>query len=363
MNELTNNYQDQKNDQIDNSNNKISDCETSSAYENKTFNIQKNNEAFNSRNTRKNLINSNSCSSNTYKNNLVFSLDKTKDSENHSNKSLMILPQLNPINNSNFEAKDTKIKSLYKLSKNYNNKEDSSNNLKSNLLTSNNKETSHMNDKANKKYLNSIYSNFTSFSQVFLGNNKKYDDLIQKYLIQEDYKKKGINNLVSTYNNRNKLTKSNDIFLDSKIENLKLKNSAINKDNNHNIINKSLSSADEGDSVSKDQNDAGCKKDVCLSSFDNFRSKNSKGLIFSIQSSYKKLSLLNSSKNLKDKSKNASYDLLHKPPISIGINFGYDNQSATNNVNFLQFKGAVNFTNKKNPFNKNKNNKTTNSIF
>jgi len=220
-------------------------------------------------------------------------------------------------------SKEKINKSLFTLSKNFkvNDKKMNSNTevnlLEDNINSNNNyinkiisKKSKNKNIKikssTNKKYVDTIYSHFTNFTPLFLGNNKRYDHLLKQYLIKEE-RNKAINSISNIFEN-------NDL----------------NKNQNRNI---SFDKSFNGDAT-QDKDDVtnihfnsniNNQNNIYLSTYGKFKAYDSKGHIFSMQSSYKKMSFM---KHFKNKSQN----ILKSVVDTNSNNLGYKINQITNNL-------------------------------
>lgn len=191
---------------------------------------------------------------------------------------------------------------------------------------------SNMDHKSSNKHFNTMYSQFTRYCPEFLGNSRKHESFIHNYL-RQDFEKSS-NNIVKSNSQSKNTPKVHSFKFD--VSNFDPKSTNYNKSrsNNNNLIN----------SLSQDKNyfagintDCNSFNNSVYSKYGKFRpcENSNKGLIFSMQSSFKKLTLLsrnvnNSVKNFKSKLNNNNKNSFSKNSSSI---LSITNFKTTNNTN------------------------------
>jgi len=254
--------------------------------------------------------------SNSNTQNNRFFTENLEESEVLPRKDRMFLPKLdtkkykknlNRKKDKNFKLINSHIKNMQKTN---NVKIDQINNsaekIFSSSLNKDNSDLNHLNkydqiQKINENYYDTIYSHYTNFSPLFLEDNKKYENLINDYILQDEK------------NKENKENKENTSVCLSP-------NSTISNDFTKTIY---LKTQLKNETLSNLKESLNNKNNLALSTYGKFKPYDSKGLIFSMQSSYKKLALLNSSK------------IISKINLYNNNNNNYDKE--LNQKNFIEF--------------------------
>lgn len=197
-----------------------------------------------------------------------------KNSNNNNETKNLILPILQG-------SKPKKLEDKHK-HKNFNSVEnfpvlELDNNLISEELTKKNAQTSKLlssnnidykihnidDNRRSRKYFDNLYAHFTNFSPVFLGNNKKYESLIQNYLNEQH------NNLIKG-----------------------VRHHALHKIDITNFNKVNINFESNNKNAQENSNEKSASDNISLPNYGKFRPYDNKGLIFSMQSSYKKLGML-----------------------------------------------------------------------